>query len=71
MYELAKQRLDSLNGIRINQKKANMILRGTTGYIWCSNGRYGWTARKSTCYRFNTPRQALNDILQYFKEGGC
>lgn len=69
-YEQAKRKLEALSGTRINQKKANMILRGTTGYIWCDNGRYGWSTRKSICYRFNTPRQALDDVLRYFEEGG-
>lgn len=70
-YERIKQRLDSLqNGTRIDKEVANKLLRGTPGRIWYSNGRYGWSAKMATCYRFNSAKAALYDIIEYFKEGG-
>ena len=70
-YERIKQRLDSLpKGTKIDKEVANKLLRDTPGRIWYSNGRYGWSTRMAICYKFNSARAALCDILEYFKEGG-
>ena len=53
-----------------DQRSANNILRGTTAYVWFHKGRFGWSARKAESYGFRTPKEALCDLLEYFKEGG-
>ena len=70
-HELIKQRLNALpKRSKVDKNVANYILRGTTGRIWYANGRYGWSARKATCYKFNSARAALRDITTYFEQGG-
>lgn len=55
---------------RMTQTEANHILKGTTGYIWRSGKKFGWSARMAECGLFRSPSSAVNDILRYFKEGG-
>ena len=70
-HERIEKRLGSIpNGTKIDKGVANKLLRDTPGRIWYSNGRYGWSTRRATCYKFNSARAALYDIIEYFKEGG-
>lgn len=70
-YERTKRKLEAFPArTHLGQKEANRILNGTSGYIWCSKGKYGWSTRTSVCYRFNSARAALNDIIEHFRERG-
>lgn len=70
-YERVEKRLANRGTTkRMTQKEANRILKGTTGYIWRSGNKFGWSARMAGGGLFRSPSSAVNDILKYFREGG-
>ena len=72
-FELVKSRLDARKkGTPMSLEEAQEIFNNTTIDIGLStkNKKYYWFAIMSDCGGFNTPRGAVNDALEYLKNGG-
>lgn len=70
-YEFIKDKLDARkNGTPMSLEEANYILEGSTISIHRDGEKYMWFAIMSERSGFNTPRGALNDAMEYYKNGG-
>lgn len=70
-YEFVKGKLDARKkGTPMSLEESNYILEGSTISIHRDGEKYMWFAIMSECSGYNTPRGALNDAMEYYKNGG-
>lgn len=70
-YEFIKRKLDARKkGTPMSLEEANNILEGSTISIHLEGEKYMWFAIMCEHHGFNTPRGALNDAIEYYKNGG-